>query len=489
MAARIHRFLDRNTYSSSKLIHVVESKYFTLFLVATIISNTFLMILETYDSYYKKFHSFFLISEKIYLCIYIIECCFKLWVYSWRFFKTLWNCFDLFIIIINIIDFIIQELTHDHSHTSLQIDHNQHLHTQFEQINHFFKILRVLRVLRSFRALRVLRTIRFIQSIHIIVKTCSKALPAMASIIFIMIIITCISAIVARSLFGDVCPEKFSNLVKTFFSLFTLLTLDDWYSVYQVCAERDYSNFQLAFCLIYIFIINFILLNLLMAVLGKFKAIYLLFYCVEQKVRGHLQKLLDGIEVLAHPAYSPDLAPSDYGLFRSMVHFFRGRRFETFGQVEAACREFFESKEPHWYRDQIRQLAERWLDSFQSTLDYDGKNDNQSNTENNNDEERIVKNLTQLTEEYCDDRKVNKESDDISMYDREEHRNEIDNPSKDYRQKQNSLPIENIVKQYFMLMESLEFRMERHEQLTKLAQKSIKLTLIEQESRKINMKK
>ncbi|CAM4793631.1 unnamed protein product [Rotaria magnacalcarata] len=422
MAARIHRFLDRNTYSSSKLIHVVESKYFTLFLVATIISNTFLMILETYDSYYKKFHSFFLISEKIYLCIYIIECCFKLWVYSWRFFKTLWNCFDLFIIIINIIDFIIQELTHDHSHTSLQIDHNQHLHTQFEQINHFFKILRVLRVLRSFRALRVLRTIRFIQSIHIIVKTCSKALPAMASIIFIMIIITCISAIVARSLFGDVCPEKFSNLVKTFFSLFTLLTLDDWYSVYQVCAERDYSNFQLAFCLIYIFIINFILLNLLMAVLGKFKAIYLLFYCVEQKVRGHLQKLLD-------------------------------------------------------------------VDSFQSTLDYDGKNDNQSNTENNNDEERIVKNLTQLTEEYCDDRKVNKESDDISMYDREEHRNEIDNPSKDYRQKQNSLPIENIVKQYFMLMESLEFRMERHEQLTKLAQKSIKLTLIEQESRKINMKK
>ncbi|CAF1399307.1 unnamed protein product [Rotaria magnacalcarata] len=69
---------------------------------------------------------------------------------------------------------------------------------------------------------------------------------------------------------------------------------------------------------------------------------------------------LDGIEVPPHPAYSPDLASSDYGLFRSMVHFFRGRRFETFDQVEAARREFFESKEPHWYRDQIRQLVERW---------------------------------------------------------------------------------------------------------------------------------
>jgi hypothetical protein len=40
-----------------------------------------------------------------------------------------------------------------------------------------------------------------------------------------------------------------------------------------------------------------------------------------------------------------------------------------------------------------------------------------------------------------------------------------------------------------MLMESLEFRMERHEQLTKLAQKSIKMTLIDQENRKMTVKK
>ncbi|CAF2346816.1 unnamed protein product [Rotaria sp. Silwood2] len=69
---------------------------------------------------------------------------------------------------------------------------------------------------------------------------------------------------------------------------------------------------------------------------------------------------LDGVEVLPHPAYSPGHAPSDYGLFRSMEHFLQGRRLETFDQIEATCREFFKSKESHWYRDQIRQLAERW---------------------------------------------------------------------------------------------------------------------------------
>lgn len=209
-------------------------------------------------------------------------------MYSWRFFKTLWNCFDLFIIVVSMIDWITQQVTHDTTHSSLQIDHNEQIQcrispflplshvasvfvarSQFERINHFLKILRVLRVLRSVRALRVLRTIRFIQPIHTIVQTCAKALPAMASITFTMIIITCISAILARSLFGEICPEKFDNLVKTFFSLFTLLTLDDWYSIYQVCADKEYSSFQLVFCLIYVFILNFILLNLLMAVLGR----------------------------------------------------------------------------------------------------------------------------------------------------------------------------------------------------------------------------
>jgi [histone H3]-lysine36 N-dimethyltransferase SETMAR len=49
--------------------------------------------------------------------------------------------------------------------------------------------------------------------------------------------------------------------------------------------------------------------------------------------RGKVQEL-QGIEVLPHPAYSPDLAPSDYHLFRAMAHFLKGRQFDSVEEVE-----------------------------------------------------------------------------------------------------------------------------------------------------------
>ena len=72
---------------------------------------------------------------------------------------------------------------------------------------------------------------------------------------------------------------------------------------------------------------------------------------------------LGGIELLPHPAYSPELAPSDYHLFRFMAHFLRGRNSEN---IEVGLTEFFASKIRERYRRGKINIGERLLKIIES---------------------------------------------------------------------------------------------------------------------------
>ena len=62
-------------------------------------------------------------------------------------------------------------------------------------------------------------------------------------------------------------------------------------------------------------------------------------------------------EVMAHPAYSPDLAPSDYHLFRSLQHSLREKSFSNVDDLKNHLDEYFESNPQSFYRDGIRKLS------------------------------------------------------------------------------------------------------------------------------------
>ncbi|CAK9833045.1 Histone-lysine N-methyltransferase SETMAR [Anthophora retusa] len=65
-------------------------------------------------------------------------------------------------------------------------------------------------------------------------------------------------------------------------------------------------------------------------------------------------------ELLPHPPYSPDLAPSDYHLFRSMQHFLSGKNFNNSEDVKSALNEYFNSKSQKFSENGIRKLTDRW---------------------------------------------------------------------------------------------------------------------------------
>ncbi|KAL1122118.1 hypothetical protein AAG570_003524 [Ranatra chinensis] len=84
----------------------------------------------------------------------------------------------------------------------------------------------------------------------------------------------------------------------------------------------------------------------------------------------HLQKLLKlGWEVLPHPPYSLDLAPSDFHLFRSLQNFLNGHTFNSEEDVIIHLEDFFVSKGRKFFKHGIMNLPKRWKKDIQSQKD------------------------------------------------------------------------------------------------------------------------
>jgi len=60
-------------------------------------------------------------------------------------------------------------------------------------------------------------------------------------------------------------------------------------------------------------------------------------------------KLLEDTQLLFHPAYSPDLAPSDYHLFSSMGYALAERHFDSYEEVRKWLDEWFASKDEEFF--------------------------------------------------------------------------------------------------------------------------------------------
>lgn len=97
-------------------------------------------------------------------------------------------------------------------------------------------------------------------------------------------------------------------------------------------------------------------------------------YFLHDNARPHVskiarQKIMElGWTLVPHPPYSPDLAPTDYHLFRSLSHHLSGKKFDNQDELKKSLENFFNNKSPDFYSRGISELPTRW----QQVVDSDG---------------------------------------------------------------------------------------------------------------------
>ena len=79
---------------------------------------------------------------------------------------------------------------------------------------------------------------------------------------------------------------------------------------------------------------------------------------VAKSVKTYLETLK--WEVLPHPPYSPDIAPSDYYMFRSMAHGLPDQQFRSYEDIEKWLDSWIALKHEYFHRNSIRALPEKW---------------------------------------------------------------------------------------------------------------------------------
>jgi len=71
-------------------------------------------------------------------------------------------------------------------------------------------------------------------------------------------------------------------------------------------------------------------------------------------------------EVLEHPAYSPDVAPSDFHRLGALKNVLRGRRFSTDDEVKEAAHDWLRSQPQTFFSSGIKKLTDRWVKCIRS---------------------------------------------------------------------------------------------------------------------------
>lgn len=220
-----------------KIKNIVESGFFTKFIIYLIVINGITMGLETSKTFMLSFGVYTSIFNQIVITIFTIEILLRIYVYKWAFFKDPWSIFDFTVVAISLVP-----------------------------TSSGFEILRVLRVLRLFRLITAVPQMKKIVSALV------SVIPGMLSVIALMTLFFYIFSIMATQLFSEKFPDWFGTLGDSFYTLFQVMTLESW-SMGIVRPIMEVYPYAWIFFVPFIFVVTFVMINLVVAIIVDAMAI------------------------------------------------------------------------------------------------------------------------------------------------------------------------------------------------------------------------
>lgn len=154
-----------------------------------------------------------------YACVvyFVLEASLKISTFGWReYWRSGWNRFDFFVVLISLPSLLAPVL----------------------EVEAFSAIL----ILRLARLVRFFKMLRFVPNGPRIMAGVSRALQASVGVFIALFILNLLLAMGATLLFGDLAPEHFGNPLISIYSLFKVFTVEGWYEIPDLLAERSASG-------------------------------------------------------------------------------------------------------------------------------------------------------------------------------------------------------------------------------------------------------
>ncbi|MAT65260.1 MAG: voltage-gated sodium channel [Gammaproteobacteria bacterium] len=209
----------------------IESPRVQHAIVFLIVINAIILGLETSPAVMERVGPALRLADSLILGVFVVEIAIKLFAYRLRFFTIAWNVFDFIVVGIALIP-----------------------------------ASGPLAVLRALRVLRVLRLISMVPKLRFIVEALLHAVPGIASIAGLMLLLFYVFAVMATGLFGQQFPDWFGSIGASMYTLFQIMTLESW-SMGIVRPVMELYPQAWLFFVPFILIATFTMLNLFIGII------------------------------------------------------------------------------------------------------------------------------------------------------------------------------------------------------------------------------